>query len=229
MPRDYNRTDDAQGLLIGRFRACGAALLASEPHQVVEFGGNRRYRLMQPNPATGELESTDSGYFYFLGSGQLNLAKGGFTITALDVLPGAQAFRVEGAVYARIPPAADNGRSNAPSLSDGECTMEGDWDATSTDGSGLPVTLSFDASGNFVAHEPGANVCSDTTKLGTYQLTPGTFEITSNVGLGACSWWYAASYAASFETCRRLRLQVVTDNCTGGRGYLNGASLLVKR
>ena len=107
--------------------------------------------------------------------------------------------------------------------------MVGDWDVTSPDGSGLPVTLSFDAAGNFTAHPPGSEVCADTEQYGTYQLTPGMFELTSNVGLGQCAWWFSAGYQATFENCHRLHLSSVYDKCTGGRGYLNGASLLVKR
>jgi hypothetical protein len=90
--------------------------------------------------------------------------------------------------------------------------------------------FSFDAAGNFVVGAPGANICDGHGGYGTYALTPGMFQLTSNIGLGGCAWWYSAGYPAVFDTsCDQLSLTPEIDNCTGGRGYFNEPTTMTRR
>lgn len=64
---------------------------------------------------------------------------------------------------------------------------------------------------------------------GTYRLSSGLFQLTSNVGMGLCHWWFDAAYPATFDaSCTQVKLTQAYDNCTGGRGYLNGQTTLTK-
>jgi hypothetical protein len=92
------------------------------------------------------------------------------------------------------------------------------------------LSISFDALGNFVAGPPGADLCAGHTMYGTYRLMPGVFELTQNVGMGFCDFWFGGGFNATFDAgCNRVRLVTTWDNCTGGRGYFNGTNELVKR
>jgi hypothetical protein len=65
---------------------------------------------------------------------------------------------------------------------------------------------------------------------GTYRLSPGLFQLTTNVGKGGRDWWFDAGYTTTFDaTCTKLALTQQYDNCTGGRAYFNGQTTLVKR
>lgn len=241
---DTAEDGDNQAVLIGRWRACSAGTLVATPHSVVEFGDNRRYQVLKADPmAAGALIQVENAYFYLLASGQLDLrddVAGHVATTLLSFLSGDQAFRVAGGppaaagsdagIYVRIPAAPDNGLSNAPSVSDGGCNLVGTWDSTRVSSGDSAIALSFDGLGNFVGHPPGADPCTPTNQYGTYQLTPGQFYITSNVGFGRCAWWFTAGFGAAFENnCTQLTLAATFDNCTGGRGYLNGTTVLRKR
>lgn len=64
---------------------------------------------------------------------------------------------------------------------------------------------------------------------GTYQLTPGMFQLTSNVGTGLCHWWFWAGYPSKFDgDCSHLTTMQLYDNCTGGRGYLSGTAVMTR-
>ena len=78
---------------------------------------------------------------------------------------------------------------------------------------------------------PWTPTCApDTPIYGTYRLSPGWFQLTSNVGLGVCAWWFTAAYPTQFDAdCSHLTLMQVYDNCTGGRGYFNGTTTLTRR
>jgi hypothetical protein len=92
------------------------------------------------------------------------------------------------------------------------------------------ATLSFDSQGNFVGGPQGSDLCANHTMYGTYRLSAGLFQITTNVGMGECSFWLDAGYPGSFDsTCTKLTTHQMYDNCTGGRGYLNGVTTMVKR
>jgi hypothetical protein len=48
--------------------------------------------------------------------------------------------------------------------------------------------------------------------------------------MGLCQWWYDAGYPATFdEGCRQVTLVQRFDNCTGGRGYFNGVTVMTRR
>jgi hypothetical protein len=90
-------------------------------------------------------------------------------------------------------------------------------------------TWSFDAAGRFVVSVPGSNACDGTPMYGTYELGSRFFEITSNWNLGLCDWWFTAAYPHVFDAdCSHLTLTEDFDNCTGGRGYLNGTTTLTR-
>jgi hypothetical protein len=56
------------------------------------------------------------------------------------------------------------------------------------------------------------------------------FQLTSNVGFGACAWWYTGGWPAVFDaSCNQLSLTRQWDNCTGGRGYFNEPTTLTLR
>jgi hypothetical protein len=199
--------------------------------------------------ATGVLVPTTStasdaqGRYYALASGQLDIHDDGFTYgrvffvklaAGMDALEFADASGSGAApmYYARTTPSPQNGRDNVPSTTDGHCSMAGTWDlAANGSPPGAPAaTFSFDASGNFVGGPLGSNLCASHTMYGTYRLSPGLFQLTTNVGMGACDWWFDAGYPATFDaSCTLLSLTQHFDNCTGGRGYFNGQTTLTKR
>jgi hypothetical protein len=182
-----------------------------------------------------------TGTFYLLGSGQLDIvddANTGTRLTWVSFAAGMDAARfgdgtgAPGSIYARTVPSALNGNDNLPSVSDGQCSMVGDWDLPANPNPpGAPAaTFSFDAAGNFVGGPQGSDLCASHTMYGTYQLTPGWFQLTTNVGLGACQWWFSAAYPASFSAdCASVTLTQMYDNCTGGRGYFNRVTTMTRR
>jgi hypothetical protein len=238
---------DGRAFIVGRWSACGTenSGFSFIAHDGVEFGANGRWRLLALDasgsfvPVAG---SSAAGYYYLLGSGQLNVTidqTGGTRFSTLKFADGVDAlqFSTSGnppsvGNYARSTPSPLNGNDNLPSVSDGTCSMVGTWDVpagTSPSGSAA-AAFSFDAAGNFIGGAFGADLCAGHTMDGTYQLRPGTFELTSGVGLGSCQWWYTASYGASFSPdCSSLTLTRQTDNCTGGRLYLNGQTSTMTR
>jgi hypothetical protein len=224
---DYS---DAQPRLVGRWRRCN-----EDPSRalLLEFGGNRRFRQMEEEG--GEPFTVATGLFYILASGQLNVRNvmpgNGVDTRFLSFHESGQAVRWEdGTTYARVEASAQNGFDNPPPLHDGECDVLGTWETTEVEPSTLPFVISFDSAGNFALHDPGANECSPTSRTGTYELDADGFEITSNIGIGLCAWWFGAGFSAVFENdCTRLTLQEIWDNCTGGRGYFGGLTVLEKR
>lgn len=222
---------DSQGHLVGRWQRCPDA--TSPDANVLEFGGNRRFRSFHFD-AVGALEARESGLFYLLGSGQLEMrnvtAGDGYRTQFLSFLEDDQAFRVDGAVFARIEASASNGLDNPPSVHAGACDLVGTWDSTQIEPYTMPFSISFDSAGNFVIHDPGADECSPTSRTGTYDLTSDAFELTSNVGIGLCQWWFGGGFSPVFEDdCTRLTVHETWDNCTGGRGYFGGTTVLEKR
>jgi hypothetical protein len=185
------------------------------------------------------------GYYYALSSGQFNLYGEG----PVDDL-GAQYFYAKFTAnmdalqfptpgdppttggYARITGPDFDGAANLPSMSDGRCSMAGTWDIPGYDMSPVepPATITFDAQGNFVGYAQTDPPCSQSAMYGTYRLTPGMFQLTSNVGMGTCQWMQIAGYPAAFDaSCDQLTLTRMYDNCTGGRGYFNGPTTVLRR
>jgi len=238
--------DDARADIVGRWVPCGAASFSPLAHAGVEFGANGRWRLLTTD-ALNQLVPLEngpegaSGRYYDLGR-QLDISGEGYTggtrIVALWFAAGMDAIRfddrsvVPADVYARVPPSPFNGDDNLPSISDGRCSMVGTWDlpANSSPPGAPAAALSFDGLGNFVGGPPDSDLCAAHTMYGTYRLSPGLFQLTSNIGMGLCQWWFDAGYPATFDdSCTRLTLMQRFDNCTGGRGYLNGRTTLTRR
>jgi hypothetical protein len=230
---------DGKAKLVGRWLVCGTGTFQAEPHAGVEFGANGRFQLLDAD-STGALKANPAvrGRYYLLGSGQMGLRRDddlGNPISGVSFSPDAQALVFDGtdSVYARTTPAPDNGRSNVPSTTNGTCSLVGAWDTETADISagGKAISLEFGASGDFTAEDPSAaSACSTVAMYGTYRLSSRVFEITQNVGMGHCQFWFDAGYTITFEAgCARARLVNAWDNCTGGRGYLNGSSVLVRR
>ena len=243
---DAGPDGDARGAIVGRWVACapGADPFSMAPHAGIEFGANGRWRLLVTD-SSGALVPTTStgtdaqGRYYALTSGQIDIDDDGFTYGRIAFLGlSADGNLVEFAsespssgsvAYARATPSPDNGDDNGPSTTDGTCSMVGTWDLAMTAQSPA-ATFSFDALGNFVGGPPGADLCSSHTMYGTYRLSSGMFQITENVGMGVCQWWFDAGYSATFDaTCTQLSLTEEYDNCTGGRGDFNGQTTLTKR
>jgi hypothetical protein len=248
-PDPFRRNNDQNGQIVGRWVSCGSNTLPVGPNDGIEFAGNGRWRLLRFD-ASGALVPAMpavSGYYYVLGSGQLDLSaegpsEGGTYITFAkfadgdhDVLgidneqPGSPI-----SVYARTANSATNGDDNMPSLTDGRCSMVGSWDVPRVDGyPSEPATIwSFDGLGNFVVDSEHGVTCGAHMQYGTYRLsTADGFEITTNWNLGLCDWWFSAAYPKpQFDsTCSTLTLTSYWDNCTGGRGYLNGTTVLKRR
>jgi hypothetical protein len=238
------KNDDRDGVLVGRWLACGAATLLPAPHAGVEFGGNGRWQLLQEN-ANGvpvAPPGTMRGYYYVLGSGQLNLVTDGSFgptlakfVTFADGSPDVVRFDagVGGrGIYVRIAPSPTNGDENVPSVSDGHCSMVGTWDVPANVMQPVePASVwSFDDLGHFVVGAPGDDLCGAHMMWGTYALSSGFFQITSNFNLGVCDWWLNAAYPYTFAgDCSTLTTVQMIDNCTGGRGYLNGTTVLRRR
>ncbi|HET6282787.1 MAG TPA: hypothetical protein VFH73_17620 [Polyangia bacterium] len=243
---NWVRNVDHRDKIVGRWATCGAGGVIPVQHAGIEFGSNGRWQLLQ-NDAAGALAPLSPpvrGYYYALGSGQLDLNPEGPLDQGGNILhttfaPGMNAVRFEigisgseSAIYARTTPSPSNGRDNAPSITDGRCEMIGTWDipANNRQPFAPPASISFDASGNFVAGDLGSNLCENAPMYGTYRLSPGLFQLTSNFNMGLCDWWYSAGYPATFDaTCAHVTLMQYWDNCTGGRGYLNGTTTLTRR
>ena len=236
---------DARAVIVGRWAACGTALGFPGPaHGGVEFGANGRWRLLAA-ASTGALAPMTgdgtSGYYYQLETGQLNVmgeGPSGTTYMHVRLAAGMDALRFEQspasptAIYARAAPSPLNGNDNLPTVSDGRCSMFGTWDLpANANPPGAPAaTFSFDGAGNFVGGPFGSDLCAAHTMYGTYQLSSGWFQLTSNVGLGACHWWFTAGYPAAFtDDCGSVTLTQMWDNCTGGRGYFNQVTMMTRR
>jgi hypothetical protein len=181
------------------------------------------------------------GYYYLLEDGFLKMTDesqlGGAPDFWLSFAPGMDALGVLDdnrellATYARSAPSAINGDDNVPSVSDGTCSMVGTWAVPGNDRtpSVPPAWLTFDEQGRFSGGPLFDNGCPSHMMYGTYRLTPATFQLTSNVGMGLCSWWFTAAYEASFDgDCSHLTTTVFNDQCTGGRGYLNGTVTMTR-
>ena len=237
---------DDRRYIVGRWQTCNASLPGLPPHSVIEFGANGRWRLLtfdasvNPQPVgDGLLPLTGtgtSGSYYLLGTGQLDLnyevlGTGGSVVFVAFAGMDTLQFSNTGAnpVYARITPSPLNGADNPPPTAAG-CSMVGDWDVPAGSNGAPAAVFSFDAAGNFVAGPPGANLCDGHTMYGTYALSPGMFQLTTNVGFGLCAWWFGAGYPAVFDTsCNQLSLTPEIDNCTGGRGYFNQPTTMTRR
>jgi hypothetical protein len=183
--------------------------------------------------------------FYVLNTGQLDLAgegrDDGYQVYLAKFADGGRdVLSLEGAgpdrgpyIYARTAASPTNGDDNRPSVSDGRCSMVGDWDVPATsDNPSVPAsTWSFDGLGNFVVGPPGAITCDAHSMHGTYRLSAsGYFQITTNWNLGLCDWSFNAAYPATFDAgCTSLMTRQDLDNCTGGRGYFNGNPTVLTR
>jgi hypothetical protein len=240
-----NSADDRR-YIVGRWSTCNAGLPGLPAHTAIEFGANGRWRLLM---GTGSVNLSDalipvsgtgtSGYYYLLGTGQLNLntenAVSGHAVfvafAGMDVLQFTDGGGAT-PVYARMTPSPLNGADNPPPTTAEGCSMVGTWDVPPNDGpvAAPAAVFSFDAAGNFVAGSEGTNLCDGHTMYGTYALSPGMFQLTSNVGFGVCAWWYQASFQAVFDaSCNQLSLTRSYDNCTGGRGYFNEPTTMTRR
>jgi hypothetical protein len=240
------RDADDRGLIVGRWVSCDGAGIGNVPHAGIEFGANGRFQLLTTNAAAELVPMAPAGpgirgYYYLIGGGQLDLEDEngqGLDLAFAKFAQGMDTLSLgwtqphEGAIYARTTPSAANGADNAPSTSDGRCSMVGTWDLpANAQGPGAPAAaISFDAAGNFVGGSPGANLCDAHAFYGTYRLSPGLFQLTSNVGMGLCAWWFNAAYPAALDaSCTHLTTTKGLDNCTSGRGYFNGTVTLTRR
>jgi hypothetical protein len=244
---DASVDGDARSVIVGRWLSCGASF-DPLPNDGVEFGANGRWHLLEKD-ASGALVPLPSpspyahGYYYALGSGQLDVnmdvsdadASTGGRILSVRLGVGGDALMLGdspmnvSSVYARVDPSPLDGADNPPSTSDGTCSMVGTWDVPAS-ASAPAATFSFDEVGNFVGGPAGSDLCASHTMYGTYWLSAGVFELTTNVGMGQCQWWFGTGFRTQFDSsCRQLTLMQVWDNCTGGRGYLNGGATLTKR
>jgi hypothetical protein len=229
---------DDRGLIVGRWTACGARFSNLPAHDAIEFGANGRWRLLAIDATAGTFSpiadaGEASGFYQLLGIGQLNLQgespSGGLQYLHIAFADGMDALSftaaASGPIYARSVPSPLNGADNPPPTSAGSCSMVGDWDVPS---GGTPTVFSFDAAGNFVAGG-AATLCDGRNSYGTYALSDGLFQLTTNVGLG-CTWWYGASFSATFDpSCTQLSLTRVTDTCTGGRVVFNMPTTITRR
>ena len=237
---------DDRRYIVGRWAVCGTSIFGLPAHAGIEFGANGRWTLLGSDATTGALlplsrTGSTSGYYYLLGIGQLDLVGelpgSGGQIFHVSFVSGMDAINFNGLnglaeVYARTTPSPLNGADNPPPTASGACSMVGDWDVPANKGAvGAPASVfSFDAAGNFVAGSPTANLCDGHTAYGTYAVSGGMFQLTSNIGLGSCAWWYTAGFPAVFDaTCNHLSVTRQYDNCTGGRGYFNEPTTLTRR
>jgi hypothetical protein len=242
-------SDDARAALVGRWATCRKkGAFSTLSHAGIEFGANGRWRLLKTDSGGAlvpmdPLNARGMGHYYALSSGQLDLvSEGGEAgwIGFVRFTAGMHALRYDGGSmpapstgeYGRAAPSPLNGSDNPPSVSDGKCSMVGTWDVPAN--KAIPTapvaSIAFDGEGNFVGGPPGSNLCADHTMYGTYRLSPGLFQLTSNVGMGGCSWSLGAGYAATFDaSCSTVELVLHTDGCTGGRGHLNGPTTLTRR
>jgi hypothetical protein len=243
-----NSADDRH-YIVGRWSTCNAGLSFLPAHSVIEFGANGRWRLLAFDSRGNTLStglipvagSGTSGYYYLLGTGQLDLnadeSPGGSRILSVSFTAGMGTLRFtdnQGSppVYVRTTPSRLNGADNPPPTVAGGCSMVGTWDVPANNGP-VPApasTFSFDSAGNFVAGAAGADLCDGHTLYGTYALSAGMFQLTSNVGFGVCAWWYTGGWTADFDaSCDHLSLTREYDNCKGGRGYFNEPTTLTRR
>jgi hypothetical protein len=214
----------------------------SLPHDGLEFGANGRWRLLVKD-STGALVPITStaaqvrGIYYALTSGQMDARDDTWALLstvspAFSAAGDGVSFTRKG-LYARTTPSPTNGGDNSPSTTDGVCTMAGTWDvpADTTSSAGAPAaTFSFDSLGNFVGGPAGVDLCTSHTMYGTYRLTSGLFQLTQNVGMGMCDFWFDAGYVAAFDsTCSHMTITQMWDDCTGGRGYFNDPTTLTRR
>jgi len=242
-PNPKGTNGDDLGYIVGRWQVCNQSIFGLSSHAGIEFGANGRWRMLATDATTGDLvpmprSQTTSGYYYMLGSGQLNLAPelpAGTHTYPVTFTAGMDAINFDNPagvaeVYARTTPSPLNGADNPPPTEAGPCSMVGDWILPSTVPNGLSSVYSFDAAGNFVVVGSNVNICDTGEGYGTYALSTGMFQLTSTLGLGGCAWWYTAGLQAAFDaTCNELWLNPDYDNCTGGRAYLNQPTRLTRR
>ena len=121
----------------------------------------------------------------------------------------------------------NTGRDNPPPTSDGTCKLVGTWDSTTQVGE--PISMEFDAEGNFAGGPQGEDLCENATMAGTFQLAPDQFLITQSVGMG-CDWMLESYYFILFDPdCRRAIIDEDADHCIDGRTYFRGNTVLVRR
>ncbi|MGH7435091.1 MAG: hypothetical protein ACRENE_05395 [Polyangiaceae bacterium] len=235
---------DARAAIVGRWATCGSAgSFSPTPHAGIEFGANGRWRLLVADASgalvpMGAATTQNQGRYYLLSTGQLNLHDDGFNwgnTLFLELVDAANGLTASGgsgpsASYARAQPSPANGSDNAPSTSDGTCSMVGTWDLAAT-ASSPAASFSFDEAGNFVGGPLGSDLCTSHTMYGTYRLSPGMFQLTENIGMGGCAWWFDAGMmpAVFGASCNQVHLTQDWDNCTGGRGYFNGNTVMTRR
>ncbi|HLK92351.1 MAG TPA: hypothetical protein VKZ18_20825 [Polyangia bacterium] len=239
---------DDRRYLVGRWAVCDQSIFGLPAHAGLEFGANGRWRMLTVDADTGALvpmarAETTSGYYHLLGIGQLNLdgelpgdGNHSFIITFTSGMAALNFNDSAGLaeVYARTTPSPLNGADNPPPTQSESCSMVGDWELpgqviTTRTGTttGPPTVFSFDAAGNVMFG--GEDICDAPHFFGTYALSPGMFQLTSN-SPGTCAWNFAAGYAAAFDaTCDHVSLNPRYDDCTGGRIYFNAPSVLTRR
>ncbi len=254
-PSDWTYPQSAAGTngddrryIVGRWAVCDQSISGLPAHAGLEFGANGRWRMLSVDPATGALvamarSETTSGYYYLLGIGQLEphgeVPGDGRHIFLVTFTAGMSALNFNAPtglaeVYARETPSPLDGADNPPPTEAGSCSMVGDWElpgnvVQTNQGptTGPPTVFSFDAAGNVMFG--GENICDVHYFFGTYALSPGMFQLTSNAP-GTCAWDYTAGYPAAFDaTCQHLSLTRQYDDCTGGRIYFNQPSILTRR
>ena len=146
-PSDPDPSADGRANIVGRWADCSGAFgFAPVQHDGVEFGANGRWRLLaadQVGVLSGMTGSGTTGYYYLLGTGQLDVADefaSGGRVFFVTFAPGMDTIRFgdgsgnAGSIYARARPSSQNGNDNPPSISDGRCTMVGTWDVPANNG-----------------------------------------------------------------------------------------------
>lgn len=235
-PSSFTDADgDPRSAIVGRWSNCGSGLIWDSDAPGIEFGDNHKWQLIESDGTPKA--NGPSGYYFLLSTGQLDLISGewdrigflsfdpDFNVATYDTYDvGATTQR-----FARVAPDTESAAQNALSTTDGKCSLIGDWD-TVPNGTDPSASYSFDGAGNWVACDLGSDLCAEHSMHGLYELSTGAFTLVTLSGMGQCQFWFSGYFRASFDaTCTTLSLSVTGDNCTGGRGYLNGDSVLKKR
>ena len=235
-PAPSDTVDALQATIVGRWIACAGSAPGTTG---IEIDGRGRYQYLTYNPdQTVAVQSPKiAGRYDFYGETQVNMTDDGgswVTFNHVTFPTGTDSMRMENdgstTLYARIAPSLANGSDNPPPLSDGTCSMAGTWDVQSSlpgsnkSGAG---SFTFDALGNFMGGEYGADLCASHVFTGKYQLSPGLFEITESEGMG-CP--YDAFWIPQFDaSCTKMTITGTGDNCTGGRSYIDYDGVMMRR
>jgi hypothetical protein len=239
IPASVSSEEDARPFLVGRWELCGAdTAFGQSEHSGLEFGSNGRVQLLhREGDALSAAPNGPSGTFTLLPTGQF-MMNGALSLDEYAVFvrfdPGFDALEIDAfgttLRYARVIADVASAAANSFATANASCSMVGVWDTIATS-ENPAAAFAFDAEGEWIGGERGSDLCSAHSMYGTYELTADQFNLVTNVGAGLCSFWFDASFGATFsEDCNQLTLRSSGDNCTGGRGYLNWpGEVLIRR